>query len=142
LSVRFHRYLCCAKLRKGRAERSEQNPVRSERSKRAPPLCSARSLLDRPANRRTASSLSSFSYPTTAYAIFGRMVRSRNVNISLSGTPTASWNAASSLGGNVAVRYNTYTPLPAISFNRRTFSRHRSVDSRIMWHSSITIRSS
>jgi hypothetical protein len=58
------------------------------------------------------------------YAMFGRTVRSRNVNISLSGTPTASWNAASSLGGNVAVKYNTYTPFPAISLNCRTFGRY------------------
>jgi hypothetical protein len=48
--------------------------------------------------------------------LFGRSVRSCNVNVYLSGTPTASWNAASSLGGNFAVQYDTCTPLwPSLS---------------------------
>jgi hypothetical protein len=48
--------------------------------------------------------------------LFGRSVRSCNVNIYLSGTPTAHLNAASSLGGNFAVQYDTCTPFrPSLS---------------------------
>ena len=52
--------------------------------------------------------------------MFRRIVASRIIVTSSFSTPIASKNFASSAGPNVAVKYTTYIPFPAILYNYRT----------------------